>query len=204
MGASPTTTVPIPVDQAGNVPEARTPPASGESVRERILAAAIAIAKESGPGRLSLDAIARRAGISKGGLLYHFPKKDALMRALVEHHLAGVEAAADEARNTPHRPNGVACAFVQAYRDKAACQPPRPSGVLAALAENPHLLEPVRAHLVRIVDRIRSSAVDLDVSLIAFLAVEGLKALDLFEADPLTTEERERVLGDLVRRLGGS
>ena len=179
----------------------RDPPAVKESVRDRILAAAIAIAKKSGAGRLSLDAIARRAGVSKGGLLYHFPKKDALMRALVEHHLSGIDTATREAESQPDRPNAVAQAFIRAYRDMADCQPTRPSGVLAALAENPHLLEPVRAHQVRVADRIRSSAVDLDMSLIAFLAVEGLKALDLFEADPLTAEERDRVLDSLVRRL---
>jgi AcrR family transcriptional regulator len=171
-----------------------------ESVRDRIIAAAIAVAKEEGAGRLSLDAIARRAGVSKGGLLYHFPKKDALMRALVEHHLSGVDTAIREASERG-RPNAVARAFVEVYRDHVHCQPPRPSGVLAALAENPHLLDPVRAHVGRVVERIRASAVDLDMSLIAFLAVEGLKALDLFEADMLSDEERERVLAGLVQRL---
>jgi AcrR family transcriptional regulator len=177
MGAWPTTNAPIAVAQAQTMP--RDPSAVKESVRDRILAAAMAVAKESGAGRLSLDAIARRAGVSKGGLLYHFPKKDALMRALVEHHLAGIDEATREAENHPRQPNAVARAFIVAYRDMAGCQPTRPSGVLAALA------------------------IDLDMSLIAFLAVEGLKALDLFEADPLTTEERNRVLDGLVDRLDG-
>jgi AcrR family transcriptional regulator len=190
------------IAEAGIVPETESR-AIGETVRERIIAAAIAVSKESGAGRLSIAAIARRAGVSKGGLLYHFPKKDALMRDLVEHHLSGVDAAIRTAEGECARPNAVARAFVEVYRDHVHCQPPRPSGVLAALAENPHLLEPVREHQVRVVDRIRSSAVDLDISLIAFLAVEGLKALDLFEADPLTGEERERVLDALVRRLDG-
>ncbi len=172
-----------------------------ESVRDRILAAATAVAGECGAGHLSLDAIARRAGVSKGGLLYHFPKKDALMRALVEHHIAGIEAATRDAEADPARPNAVASAFIQAYRDKVVCQPSRPSGIFAALAENPHLLEPMRAHQERIADRIRNTAADADLSLIAFLVVEGLKALDLFEADPLTPEERDRLLGRLLRGL---
>ena len=188
---------------AGTVrePEASSPAEGRESARDRILAAAMAVARESGASRLSLDAIARRAGVSKGGLLYHFPKKDALMRALVERHLAEIEAATIAATNLPCQPNAVATAFIHAYRAKLACEPAPPSGVLAALAENPHLLEPVRDHQVRIVERIRSSASDLDMSLIAFLAVEGMKALELFETDPLTSEERERVFEALVQRL---
>ena len=76
--------------------------------------------------------------------------------------------------------------------------------MLAALAENPHLLDPVREHHDRVVERMRASAVDLDISLITFLAVEGLKALGLFEADPLTMAEREQVLESLLRRLDGT
>ena len=55
--------------------------------REKILAAAADVARESGPGNLSLDAVAQRAGVSKGGLLYNFPTKAKLMQALVEHYL---------------------------------------------------------------------------------------------------------------------
>jgi AcrR family transcriptional regulator len=191
----------VAVIEAQNVPSAGDAALTKETARERIIAAAIAVAKESGAGRLSLDAIARRAGVSKGGLLYHFPKKDALMRALVEHHLSGVDAAIRTAASADVEPNAVARAFIEVYRDHVHCQPPRPSGVIAALAENPHLLEPVREHLGRVVERMRASAIDFDISLIAFLAVEGLKALDLFEADPLTGEEREQVLDALLRRL---
>ncbi|RUZ98934.1 TetR/AcrR family transcriptional regulator, partial [Mesorhizobium sp. M7A.F.Ca.CA.002.05.1.1] len=52
--------------------------------REKILAAAADVARESGPGSLSLDAVASRAGVSKGGLLYNFPTKAKLMQGLVE------------------------------------------------------------------------------------------------------------------------
>lgn len=41
--------------------------------KQRILDAAAEIARELGPGHLSLEAVATRAGVSKGGLLYHFP-----------------------------------------------------------------------------------------------------------------------------------
>jgi AcrR family transcriptional regulator len=39
----------------------------------------------SGGGTLSLDSIARRVGLTKPGLMYHFPTKQALMLALVDH-----------------------------------------------------------------------------------------------------------------------
>lgn len=176
------------------------------NARERILLAAMDVAAASGAVHLSLDAIARKAGISKGGLLYHFPKKDDLMRALVEHHLAGIEEATRKAAGLTAEANAVAAALVAAYLDKGkvGCEAPKPSGVFAALAENPHLLEPVRECQNRIVDRIRSTASDPVLSLIAFLAIEGLKTLDLFETDPLTEDERRAVLGGLLLRLSAA
>ncbi|TIP33330.1 MAG: TetR/AcrR family transcriptional regulator, partial [Mesorhizobium sp.] len=55
--------------------------------REKILAAAADVAREAGPGSLSLEAVASRAGVSKGGLLYNFPTKAKLMQGLVESYL---------------------------------------------------------------------------------------------------------------------
>ena len=49
------------------------------SAKERILNAAQARLLTGGPTSLVLDAIASDAGVSKGGLLYHFPSKDDLI-----------------------------------------------------------------------------------------------------------------------------
>src|ERR1700722_13833043 len=68
--------------------------------REKILAAAADVARETGPGSLSLDAVASRAGVSKGGLLYNFPTKAKLMQGLVEDYLREFEQALESARTS--------------------------------------------------------------------------------------------------------
>ncbi|KAF6612193.1 TetR/AcrR family transcriptional regulator, partial [Paenibacillus sp. EKM208P] len=52
--------------------------------RELILKAASMIVHEEGVEKLTLEAVAKKAGISKGGLLYHFPNKDELILGMVE------------------------------------------------------------------------------------------------------------------------
>ena len=52
-----------------------------KSSREKILDAAAELVAEIGAGRLTLEAVAEKAGLSKGGLLYNFPTKDALLQA---------------------------------------------------------------------------------------------------------------------------
>ena len=52
--------------------------------RESVLDAFEAILVDEGERAATMDAAARAAGVSKGGLLYHFASKDALEAALIE------------------------------------------------------------------------------------------------------------------------
>lgn len=54
------------------------------SAKDTALDAFIALLVEGGERAASLNAVAERAGLSKGGLLYHFPSKDALVAGLVD------------------------------------------------------------------------------------------------------------------------
>jgi AcrR family transcriptional regulator len=56
----------------------------GRIRREDILAAAIAVYTEAGYHGSSLREVAKRAGITHAGLLYHFPTKEALLAAVLE------------------------------------------------------------------------------------------------------------------------
>ena len=56
------------------------PPAA----RGKVLDAYIALLCEEGERAATLDATAARAGVSKGGLLYHFASKEALAEAVIE------------------------------------------------------------------------------------------------------------------------
>lgn len=51
-------------------------------VRHQLLDVAAQLCIENGLHALTLDAVAKEAGVSKGGLLHHFPSKQALLQAL--------------------------------------------------------------------------------------------------------------------------
>jgi AcrR family transcriptional regulator len=72
--------------------------------RERILSAAKELAEQNDSIQgvtISLEAVSRRAGLTKPGLMYHFPTKEALMLGLVDraaqhwHELLREHAGAD-------------------------------------------------------------------------------------------------------------
>lgn len=58
-------------------------PAHRPSQRAAVLDAALGLLRDD--ESLSLDSAARAAGVSKPGLMYHFPTKEALVTALVDH-----------------------------------------------------------------------------------------------------------------------
>lgn len=64
-------------DYRGRVPP---PPAA----RDKVLDAFERLLIERGERETTLDAVAREAGVSKGGLIYHFKSRDALVDGLLE------------------------------------------------------------------------------------------------------------------------
>lgn len=68
--------------------------ADGERNRERLMEAAKAGFAETGPN-VSLEEIARRAGVGIGTLYRHFPTRDALIEAVYRHELGGFAEAGD-------------------------------------------------------------------------------------------------------------
>ncbi|MDG3012023.1 TetR/AcrR family transcriptional regulator [Rhodococcus sp. D2-41] len=56
---------------------------AAQSTRDRILDALEGLLLESSPAQVTLEAVAAAAGVSKGGLLYHFPSKEALLAGMV-------------------------------------------------------------------------------------------------------------------------
>lgn len=55
-----------------------------------LLDAALALFVENGYAATRVEAVARRAGVSKGTLFLYFPSKEDLFKAVVRHHLAGL------------------------------------------------------------------------------------------------------------------
>ncbi|MEW2481577.1 TetR/AcrR family transcriptional regulator [Mycobacterium sp. NPDC049093] len=74
------------------------------SSRDRILDAYEDVLAVEGERYATLDAVAAKAGVSKGGLLYHFPSKDRLADALCDRLLTLAADDVNEMRAAPEGP----------------------------------------------------------------------------------------------------
>ncbi|HEY7090938.1 MAG TPA: TetR/AcrR family transcriptional regulator [Tepidisphaeraceae bacterium] len=175
------------------------------SVRDRLLNAAEAVVARDGVSNLTLDAVAREAGVSKGGLLYHFPSKSALVIAIVEGlavHCDSKHAAALD--QEPPAPG----AFTRAYLT-ARTQPREQkraainTALLAAAGTNPQYLDPFRKRLVEWQSRLESDGIDPATASIVRLAIDGLCLGEVLGMPVPTGELRQRVLDRLIEMTRG-
>lgn len=70
------------------------------SSRDRILDALERILVDDGLHAVTLERVAERAGVSKGGLLYHFPSKEALITGLARRLAEAVEDEFEQAERS--------------------------------------------------------------------------------------------------------
>lgn len=73
------------VTQSTDAPERRTQAERTAGTQAKLLDAAIECLVEIGFAKTSTQEIARRAGVSRGAQLHHFPTKESLVIAAVEH-----------------------------------------------------------------------------------------------------------------------
>ncbi len=168
--------------------------------RRRILDAAQELAHDLGTTRLSLDAVAAKAGVSKGGLLYHFPSKSLLMEALVEDFLGRYDEAISAEERTGE-PNSAIRAYIAQFRAERGRGKTASSGLLAALAEDPDMLAPVRRRESDFLSRIRANASDPQLATLAFLALHGIRAMELLNIRVLEAADEDALLESLRDRL---
>jgi AcrR family transcriptional regulator len=170
--------------------------------RGRVLDAADALVSEVGANHMSLDAVAARAGMSKGGLLYLFPSKVALLQGMLERYVErlenGAEAGASKKKLSEVRRLLAARLAARGDRDPDK-QRTSSFSMIAAISEQPKLLDPVRAAHKRIWSRLKKTSKDPELALLAWFALEGLLYVDLFATTPLTRTERVKFLRRLEK-----
>jgi len=180
-----------------------TTPRAGKNSRERILDAASEIVAEVGAGKLTLDAVAQRASLSKGGLLYNFPSKDALLKGMIQRLIDQVLAEKERLRTSlAGKRNLEARASVAAsLKLHSAKINDVATGLLAATAENPQLLEPARDVIKVEWRKLTSTAEDKEAAMLAWLAIEGLSSLEMHNLSPLSARQRSEVVTAIERLL---
>jgi AcrR family transcriptional regulator len=175
--------------------------------RTRILDAAEAIVRAQGVSGLTLEKAAKEAGVSKGGLLYHFGSKEALLTGLLARmaEWMGQDFEACVAAQ-PEGPGRVARAMLAwAFEltpeatnercDRAAAV------FLAAFHHDPALLGPIRAVVARMRAAVAADGLPPGHGGVIMAAGDGLFMARIFGLYTPTEQERHDMHAALSRLL---
>ena len=212
--------IPAPVDTAapagrrasGATGDARAPAVgvrrkkAPERVRAQLLGAASEIATHLGVAALTLDAVAERAGVTKGALQYHFANKQGLLDALFGQATERFAMQMDARRAAdPHGDGAAARAYLHAVLDTA--QPAASTDVLRVLVASMITEQETRARWsVPMREWTRPDPVPLEQAatlMICRLAADGLWISELLDSVEISAELRAEIVRQLDRMTAG-
>lgn len=166
---------------------------SPPTTRDKIIDAAMAVVREQGVAKLTLDEAAKGAGLSKGGVLYHFNTKDDLIRGMVERLINQCDALQrtfyDQEPEGPYR---WVRALVQTTFDPNGPASDKVSGaLLASVAVNPELVAPIQAKYDEWMELVNSDSPNPMLAGLICMAMDGysferIMGLDLCDEEQQT------------------
>ncbi|MFJ7062572.1 TetR/AcrR family transcriptional regulator [Streptomyces microflavus] len=167
------------------------------SARTRILEAAVRVTERDGITALTLQSAAEEAGVTKPGLMYHFPTREALLVAIQEHLTARWEALLADRLGKPLNEatdQEKVAAYVQVGTRLTASR-----AELAFMVEHDPKVEAVWDNLLdrRVPTPTAADPHDIDL-LLARMAADGLWMLQCTTGTRLTPSVREALVARIT------
>src|ERR1700730_18381124 len=171
-----------------------------ERSRNVALDAALVIIARDGPGRLTLDAIARESGLSKGGVMHQFRTKEGVLKALLERQMAhfGEFSTRYRAKAGAASANPELVTDIATVREATNTQNSTALALLAAMVESPELMAVTRESDLKHIAAIKAEAVDPELAMLRWVAARGLLLSALFGTSPIGKPERDRLFARLL------
>lgn len=173
---------------------------SGEQTREKLLQAAVQTLQRYGVNSLTLNSVAREAGVSKGGLLYHFPSKDALSEAVLKQLFDTFEARVGHyyEMEAPG-PGRWLRAYVRATYEEDPLPLELATMLLVAVAENRELLRLIQEDAERWRGRLANDGVPTPRATVVRQAADAYWTERLIDPDREDPAGRFEVMNELLR-----
>jgi AcrR family transcriptional regulator len=175
---------------------------SAIATRNRLLQATSHIIQTHGVERLTLDAVAKEAQVSKGGLLYHFASKEALVVGVIQYLMDDFEAAIDHELaqdNTPNSPGKWLRAYVHATFNYKTLPVSLVTSLFSAVTTNAEeLLKPVQIRFDDWQQKIEVSGLDPVRANLVRLATDGLGTNEMFGLSVTDDLIRQKLLKMLL------
>lgn len=172
--------------------------------REALLDAAEEVVLRDGAGNLTFDAVAKQAQVSKGGVLYAFATKDALIdamlsRVVVNYDRVVAEFLADKVMNAENRIH----AHIEASRHEDAEVITRAVALMASFVRAPAFHSQTNLFYQELFTLLDTSSINGRRLRLALLAAEGAFTLRGFGFYAFSEQEWQDIHDDIIAILFG-
>lgn len=172
-----------------------------KSSREAILDAGETVIARQGLTNTTLEAIATEAGISKGGLLYHFANKKELLKELILRNARQLEEKKQQIIPTlPDTPSRELKAYVFARMTENS-RLNQYASKMVGIVEDDDLFSLVTNIKQQQINSVVSNSSAPEKVAIFLMAMEGFWMFDLFKLSTFTPEFRERIVNEMLAMI---
>lgn len=155
-----------------------------------------------GVGGLSIDAVAREAGISKSSVVYDFRNKAGLLAAFTRKRMGAHNEQIEAMRQSMPGPDQFMQAMIKLSRPSLSDED---TAVVMMLTAATHTTEEchsvMRDYICQFLQDAQDDAYDPRRTRLAFLALHGLKCLELFRFHRFDDTIRDQMLDDILALL---
>lgn len=167
--------------------------------RRALLNAAKDMVAEHGIANFTLDVVAKRAGVSKGALLHHFPSKKELIEAMVTDLVAQFsEHVREVVAKDPHPHGRSARAYITVIAGQSKSEYEQFAAMSAAFLSDMSLMHRWRSAVAEALEADENETEDTTATMIVRLAADGLWTSDLYGTYRFGDARRQEILDRLV------
>jgi len=149
--------------------------------REGLLEIAEGIVRSEGAAGLTIDALAKAASVSKGGVQYSFSSKDDLVHALIERWTQQFDDLLGEIDDMS--PAELIGQYIAIMRGSHAAMNAKMAGLMIAYIQNPQNIVATREWYRAMFKHLGGATPDAQAARVALLAIEGLFLLRITGID---------------------
>lgn len=170
--------------------------------RDATMAAIEAVILRDGAGGLSIDAVAREAGISKSSVVYDFRNKAGLLAAFMQSRMDEHRQQIMETRAALGGPD----AFLRAILQECTCNNSEEDMAVAmmlaaAVRSSDKCHNVLCREITDYMDIAQQDAADERATRLAFVALHGLRCLEYFSLIRLDDQTRQHLVEDIARLI---
>jgi AcrR family transcriptional regulator len=175
-----------------------------DNAHERLLGAMLEIVRDEGAAALTYDSVVARSGLTRGGVMYHFPSKQAMLQGLVDYYMQQeLQNVTDKWEKYGKTPDGLLKAEIEVSLEASPKDQLVTASLLPIVIENPKMMLEVRKVVEERYKALDQTSLGFEKAALVLLAIDAFEMSKAFGFTLLPDKKRKQLLKFLYAVVNG-